>query len=233
MHRTLTRILIAGFFSLTSLAFPLDVEKDIVTKAKAFLGHPYKTGGAAPPEFDCSGFVSYIMKPFVPKIPRLSRDMADFGQKINKTDLQTGDLVFFATTNVRGAVSHVALYIGGGNIIHAISDGPERGVTITPLEAGYWKTRYHSAVRVLPASVTVQKPNTPTAPEKPAASPAKPADSPSTAQPSPWDTFDGFIEGDYAQWKAKEEAQFKEFKDGYDPQAEGAAFEAWNEGKPQ
>lgn len=131
--------------------FCLDVQRDIVEKSRQYVGCVYSRGGVNPPQFDCSGFVGYIIRPFVPNLPRLSKDMSESGVKISRDDLAPGDLVFFATTEVPGAVSHVALYIGGGSIIHAISDGPDRGVNITPLSSRYWKEHYHSAVRVLPA----------------------------------------------------------------------------------
>ena len=76
--------------------------------------------------------------------------MVSFGAPVNRSEIRPGDLVFFATGPDPSIVSHVAIYIGQDSIIHAISDGPERGVTITPLSARYWRSRYHSARRVLP-----------------------------------------------------------------------------------
>jgi len=138
------------FFAAIPL-FCLDVQRDIIEKSRQYIGCTYSRGGVNPPQFDCSGFVGYIIRPFVPNLPRLSKDMSESGVKIAKADLAPGDLVFFATTEVPGAVSHVALYIGGGSIIHAISDGPDRGVNITSLSTRYWREHYHSAVRVLPS----------------------------------------------------------------------------------
>jgi|GEM_PF-615498 len=132
--------------------FALDVQRDIIQKARQYVGCAYQTGGTRPVSFDCSGFVGYVMKPFVPDIPRVSRDMAAMGKPVRKEELSPGDLVFFATTGTPGLVSHVALYIGQDSIIHAISDGPDRGVNITSLNARYWKEHYHSAKRVLQAS---------------------------------------------------------------------------------
>ncbi len=227
-----------------------DVQKDIVDKSREYIGCQYRTGGVKPREFDCSGFVGYVMRPFVPGLPRLSRDMADFGRPVAKDQLRTGDLVFFATTGTPGAISHVALYIGNGEIIHAISDGPERGVRVTPLDARYWKAHYHSSARVLTDSAT--------APAKPATSPAKvdapgkptpaktdsPAPEPTPAktdaapekraqpaQParkaSPWDTWDGIVKGDYEQWKAEQKRAFEESKKKYDKDREGEEFRKW------
>jgi hypothetical protein len=153
-----------NFFCVISL-FSLDIQHDIIQKAQQYLGDTYVLGGTAPPEFDCSGFVGYILKPFVPGLPRVSRDMVNSGKKIEKSELSPGDLVFFATTAVAGAVSHVALYIGQDSVIHAISDGPTKGVTITSLNSRYWKEHYHSAVRVL-TSAEIQAMNKPEETEK-------------------------------------------------------------------
>jgi hypothetical protein len=147
-----------------SQLFSLDIQKDIVQKAQQYIGSTYSSGGTNPPKFDCSGFVGFIMRPFVPNLPRVSRDMANAGKKIKKDELSPGDLVFFATTSVPGAVSHVALYIGQDSIIHAISDGPDRGVNITPLSSRYWKEHYHSAIRVL--ETAAQKKPAKSAPEQ-------------------------------------------------------------------
>ncbi|MBP5718092.1 MAG: C40 family peptidase, partial [Abditibacteriota bacterium] len=66
------------------------------------------------------------------------------GTPVSKSDLQPGDLVFF---NTRGrGVSHVAIYIGNGNIVHASS--VRTGVKVDSLSSAYYKSRYHSARRV-------------------------------------------------------------------------------------
>lgn len=126
----------------------LDIQQDVVQKSQRCIGSSYCRGGEAPPCFDCSGFVRYVLGSFVPDLPRMSRDMARSGRAVSRSELRAGDLVFFATTSVRGAVSHVAIYIGQDSIIHAISDGPKRGVHVSSLNARYWKNHYHSAVRI-------------------------------------------------------------------------------------
>jgi hypothetical protein len=221
--------------------FAIDVQKDIVDKARAYVGAAYVTGGTRPPEFDCSGFVGFILRPFVPGLPRLSRDMAASGTPVAKGSLRPGDLVFFATTPDPLAISHVALYIGDGSIIHAISDGPERGVHVTPLDARYWKKHFASAVRVLGSAdeksagtaagtgsvagtgsakkesgTTANKPKVVTVPE------AK-----GSVAASPWDTWDGYVMGDYAQWKAEEKKKLDAQEKAFDKDAEARKFEDW------
>lgn len=264
----------------------IDVENDIVRKAEEYVGCEYRTGGTQPAEFDCSGFVGYIVRPFVPDLPRLSRDMSEAGTKIAKEDLMPGDLVFFATSPTPGAVSHVALYIGSGSIIHAISDGPNRGVTITALDARYWKERYHSSSRVLPRDQAKKSEVTVVAAEKPVEfakgsfsgelkngepdgkgtmklangdtytgefsdgtisgtgtyvwkdgtkytgkfSDGKTADGKDTyvrMNDSAWETWNGYVMGDYEQWKAQQQRDFEAMKGAYDPKKESSNFEEW------
>lgn len=163
MRRTRTMTVIVLFLSLASTAFGVDIHREILLPAQSKVGSGYCSGGTALPCFDCSGFVVSLYRPFVPSLPRVSRDMARFGEPVSRRDLRPGDLVFFQTAS-RPGVSHVAIYMGGDSIIHAISDGPDRGVTVTPLSARYWNTRYHSAMRVLPQAVVEEAPSSTTEP---------------------------------------------------------------------
>lgn len=126
----------------------VDIQREIIAPAQSYIGSGYCRGGIAPPCFDCSGFVTALYRPFLPDLPRISRDMARSGAAVDRNALRPGDLVFFTTAGRSDAITHVAIYIGQDSIIHAISDGPNRGVTVTPLSARYWRTRYHSARRV-------------------------------------------------------------------------------------
>lgn len=134
-------------------AAAIDVQSDILEPARAYLGNGYCQGGTASPCFDCSGFVTAIYHRFLPDLPRISRDMARYGEPVSREEIEPGDLLFFATSGSADRITHVAIYAGQDSIIHAISDGPNRGVSLTPLSARYWRTRYHSARRVFPASV--------------------------------------------------------------------------------
>ncbi len=138
----------------SSGVFAVDVQYDILDRARSYLGAGYCNGGEARPCFDCSGFVTALYGPFVPGLPRISRDMARYGEPVTSDSLVPGDLLFFATSGRSDRVTHVAIYVGQDSIIHSISDGPNRGVSITPLSARYWRTRFHSARRVLPTIPT-------------------------------------------------------------------------------
>ncbi len=97
-----------------------DLRVDIVEYAKQFLGNPYVYGGSSLTKgTDCSGFTMSIYKHFGIKISRSSRTQANDGRKIKASELQPGDLIFYA--NSSGNINHVAMYIGGGKVIHASS----------------------------------------------------------------------------------------------------------------
>lgn len=144
-------IIVVTFLAVTSNLWGIDIQQEIILPAQSYIGSGYCRGGTASPCFDCSGFVTAIYRSYVPSLPRISRDMARVGQAVARDRLQPGDLVFFATSGRSDQITHVAIYIGQDSIIHAISDGPNRGVAVTPLSARYWRTRFHSARRVLPS----------------------------------------------------------------------------------
>ena len=92
--------------------------------AKSFLGTPYVWGATGPSTFDCSGFTQWVYRDIGITIPRVSRDQALVGQYIPYKNLQRGDMVFFDTKKHRtGVASHVGIYLGQGNFIHASSKG--------------------------------------------------------------------------------------------------------------
>lgn len=105
-----------------------DVRVELVEYAKQFLGNPYVWGGTSLTKgADCSGFVLSVFKKFGVKLPHHSGSQAKMGKKIKASELQPGDLVFYADSS--GTINHVALYIGGGRVIHASS--PKTGIRIS------------------------------------------------------------------------------------------------------
>ena len=93
-------------------------------RAKSFLGTPYVWGATGPSKFDCSGFTQWVYRDVGINIPRVSRDQAKVGQYVRYEDLQRGDMVFFDTKKRRsGKVTHVGIYLGNNNFIHASSAG--------------------------------------------------------------------------------------------------------------
>jgi len=124
-----------------------DVIDEVVAKALRYLGVPYRWGGNGPHSFDCSGFVSYVLRPFGVTLPRRSRDMASSGVHVARSDVQPGDLLFFATAGGR-TISHVGMYIGGGQLIHS-SSSRSGGVIISNFHSDYYVRTFVTARRVL------------------------------------------------------------------------------------
>jgi cell wall-associated NlpC family hydrolase len=119
---------------------------DLVVNAMGFLGVPYRRGGnSAETGFDCSGFVRAMYEQTVGLVlPRRAEQQAAATLKIERTDLQPGDLVFFNT--MRRAFSHVGIYVGEGKFIH--SPKPGAGVRMEDMSLGYWEKRFNGARRV-------------------------------------------------------------------------------------
>lgn len=115
----------------------------IVEYARQFLGTPYSWAGMSPRGFDCSGFTTYVFNEFGVSLSHAA-DL-QFNQGYAVTDLLPGDLVFYATYS-KGP-SHVGIYMGDGNFIHASSGAGY--VTITPMSTAYYSARYLGARRVL------------------------------------------------------------------------------------
>lgn len=105
-----------------------DVRVDLVEYAKQFLGNPYVWGGTSLTKgADCSGFVQSVYKKYGIKLSRTSRAQATDGTKISLSELKPGDLIFYG--NSGGTINHVAIYIGGSQVIHASS--PKSGIKIS------------------------------------------------------------------------------------------------------
>ena len=116
----------------------------IVATAKKYLGYKYTYGGSSPSTgFDCSGFTSYVFKQHGISLNRTAAGQYSNGVAVSRANLQPGDLVMFG----KSGINHVAIYIGGGQIIHAST--PSTGVRIDSLSTGYYNNNYVGARRVL------------------------------------------------------------------------------------
>lgn len=114
----------------------------LVQNALSLVGVPYVFGGTSRSGFDCSGFTLYVFKGSGISLPRTSSSQFTVGTSVSRAQLQSGDLVFF-TTYAPGA-SHVGIYIGGGNFVHASNSG----VRTTSLSDSYYASRFVGARRV-------------------------------------------------------------------------------------
>lgn len=126
--------------------------KRLVEYSKQFIGKPYSAGGIGPNSFDCSGLIFTVSREAIGvQLPRTTKAIYQFATEISDSEREAGDLVFFKTTS-SGEISHVALYIGNNQFIHAASDGPNTGVILSSLKESYWKAHYAGTRRYLPAS---------------------------------------------------------------------------------
>lgn len=127
----------------------LTLGEEIVAKAMEYLGAPYVYGASGPKAFDCSGFTSYIYKQFGYTINRTaSYQFKCNGVSVGKDDLQPGDLVFFRDPGSSKAATHVGIYIGDGQFIHAASTSTGR-VVVSSLSSSYFAPRYVGAKRIV------------------------------------------------------------------------------------
>lgn len=123
-------------------------ERGILVKvAKSFSGAPYRFGGDSVRGLDCSAFVKKMYEIFEVQLPRSAREQFYAGQKVNKEELTTGDLVFFKTKRYAKYPTHVGIYIGEDKFIHA-SSHYKRGVRMDSLADTYFTRTYTGAVRV-------------------------------------------------------------------------------------
>lgn len=123
---------------------PADKASAVIDYAKQFMGIKYVFGGSTPSGFDCSGFTMYVFQKINIDLPHSASAQASMGIAVSKSELMPGDLVFFET--YKKGISHVGIYIGGGNFIEASSS---RGIAITSLSSSYYTPRYRGATRII------------------------------------------------------------------------------------
>ena len=116
---------------------------EVVNYAYKFLGKPYVYGANGPNAFDCSGLTQYVYNKFGAGLSRTTYTQVEEGTKVKRSDLRAGDLVFF---NTEGSISHVGIYIGNGEFIHAPRTG--KPVMVSSLGDGYYLEKYATARRI-------------------------------------------------------------------------------------
>ncbi len=125
-----------------------DDRDKLLDYAKYFKGGKYIWGGTTPKGFDCSGYVQYLYKKHGVNLPRTAWSQSKHGMSVSKDELQKGDLLFFLTDKKRGIpVTHVGIYIGEGEFIHAASK--KKGIIISPITHGSYSNTFVSAKRVM------------------------------------------------------------------------------------
>lgn len=121
----------------------------IIQYAKSLLGKKYVWADEGPNTFDCSGFTWYVYKNIAKiSLPRSSKEQGAYGTYINKENLQPADLVFFDTVGAKdNVISHVGIYIGNNQFIHASSG--QGKVVISQLDSNYYSKAFVNGRRVL------------------------------------------------------------------------------------
>ena len=133
--------LLSRISSFTDRAASLAIE------AMSLVGIHYRLGGTSPEHgLDCSGLVRYVFRQANgTELPRTSSEISQVGEKVEKKDLQPGDLVFFNT--LKRTFSHVGIYLGDNKFIHAPSSGGT--VRVESMDLAYWKERFNGARRIV------------------------------------------------------------------------------------
>ena len=120
----------------------------VVEMALGYVGYPYVYGGSSPKGFDCSGFTSYIYKQFGYSLNRTCSGQLDNGTAVSMSELQPGDLVIFKKyANSSKRASHVGIYIGEGQFVHASTS--KVGVIVSNLSDAYYTTGFVGGRRIV------------------------------------------------------------------------------------
>ena len=134
------------------------IADDVLIRAIGLVGTPYRWGGNTPDSgFDCSGLIGYVYRDAAGiSLPRSTREMIVMrAPTVDMNSLQSGDLVFFATSG-GSQVSHAGIYVGEGRFVHAPSTGGT--VRLDYLSNSYWSKAYLQAKRVIPQGHLAQNP---------------------------------------------------------------------------
>lgn len=130
----------------------LGVAHNLLNEASKYRGRPYRIGATGPRQFDCSGFTGYIYKLMGYSLPRTAQEQSKVGTKVERSDLQPGDLVFFKRPSARGA-GHVGIVYSVNketNDFTFIHASTTRGVVIDNFSTyGYFVKRYMGARRII------------------------------------------------------------------------------------
>lgn len=130
-----------------------DAIASVTTHALSLIGVRYKFGSEDPARgLDCSGLIRHVFQQATGiSLPRSAREQAKVGDAVAMSELQPGDLVFFNTR--RFQFSHVGIYLGNNEFIHAPSRG--RAVEVVRLDQAYWQRAFNGARRIVDAVPTL------------------------------------------------------------------------------
>ena len=122
--------------------------QEIANYALTFVGYPYVYGGSSPSGFDCSGFTQYVYKQFGYGLNRTASAQLQNGTPVSMSELQSGDLVLFKRSGTgSSAASHVGIYIGNGQFVHASTS--KVGVIVSDISSAYYTTGFVGGRRLV------------------------------------------------------------------------------------
>ncbi len=124
----------------------LDICQTMIQNSFKYLGVPYVWGGKTPSGFDCSGFVNYVMAETGLWDSHIGccNDLAKYCTVVDISEAQPGDLVFYSGTTSRQGYTHIAIYLGCGQVINSASS---TGVAIADIRSGYWAHHFACVAR--------------------------------------------------------------------------------------
>lgn len=112
--------------------------KAVVQIARRYVGTPYVWGGTSPNGFDCSGFTQYVLNQVGKHLPRISYQQANYGKRVGLDKLRPGDLVAWDNSSRNNGADHIAIYLGGGQIIEAPRPGLSVRIRSLGKNEGAW-----------------------------------------------------------------------------------------------
>ena len=124
----------------------------LLAYARRFRGVPYRYGGMSPKGFDCSGFTSYVFKEFGYQLARRGSHQFHNGERVKRSELQPGDLVFFGGRGNGPGIGHVGIVTavdGNGSDFTFIHASSHRGITESHSTESYYRARYRNACRII------------------------------------------------------------------------------------
>ncbi len=120
--------------------------EEVADYALRYVGCRYVSGGQGPSKFDCSGFVYYVYKHFGYDLkPGARNQWSLLSERISKSDLLPGDLLFFSRSGKASGIFHVGIYIGDGQFVHAANS--RKGLIVTDIDDAWYANRYLGAKR--------------------------------------------------------------------------------------
>ena len=130
------------------------IAENLTEFAATFLGRRYVWGATGPKNFDCSGFTSYVFRNQGIELPRTSRMQYTQGEKVDRSDLKAGDLMFFSSPRSgKGTVGHVGIVVSVDeetNAVTFIHASTKKGITYQKFpDGGYYSRNYIGAKRVI------------------------------------------------------------------------------------